>query len=97
MRQLKKTDSDTKTSRLKKIFYYIALIISGLGIPLFAFGIINTMVSLKYETENPTDCISSVTGQDLCLTINVFKGLILILVIIIILLIAFRKRLLGKH
>ena len=55
------------------------------------------MVSLKYETENPTDCISSVTGQDLCLTINVFKGLILIFVIIIILLIVFRKRLLGKH
>jgi hypothetical protein len=72
------------------------LIISGLGIPLFAFGIINTMVSLKYETENPTDCISSVTGQDLCLTINIFKGLILVCVILIIALILLKKRFIDK-
>lgn len=97
MRQLEKTDNDIKTSRLEKAFYYITLIIAVFGIPLFVFGIINTMVSLKYETENPTDCISSVTGQDLCLTINVFKRLILICVVILILLFVFRKRLLGKN
>jgi ABC-type Mn2+/Zn2+ transport system permease subunit len=80
---------------LKRVNYYIVLIISGLGIPLFAFGIINTMVSLKYETVDPTDCISSITGQDLCLTINVLKGLILVFAIIIISLLIFRKRILG--
>jgi len=97
MQQLQKTDNDIKTSRLEKAFYYITLIIAVFGIPLFVFGIINTMVSLKYETENPTDCISSVTGQDLCLTINVFKRLILICVVILILLFVFRKRLLRKN
>lgn len=30
------------------------------------FGIINTQVSLKYETQVAGQCISSVTGRDLC-------------------------------
>lgn len=30
------------------------------------FGIINTAVSLKYETHDPGQCISDVTGTDLC-------------------------------
>jgi hypothetical protein len=35
--------------------------LSVLGIPVFAFVIIYTMVSLKYETDYPADCISLVT------------------------------------
>ena len=60
--------------------------LSVLGIPVFAFGIINTGVSLKYETENPTDCISLITGQDLCLTVHVLEALIVACVALIILL-----------
>ena len=80
--------------RARKIIFYLLLGLSVLGIPVFTFGIINTMVSLKYETENPTDCISSVTGQDLCLTIQILKALIVACFVIIILLLAFRKRIL---
>jgi ABC-type Mn2+/Zn2+ transport system permease subunit len=80
--------------RIRKIIFFVLIGLSILGIPVFAFGIINTMVSLKYETDNPTDCVSLVTGQDLCLTIKVLKGLIVACVLTITLLTVFRKRIL---
>jgi len=80
--------------RAKKVIFYALIGLSIIGVPVFAFGIINTMVSLKYETDSPTDCISLVTGQDLCLTIQVLKGFIVACVATIILLTAFRKRIL---
>jgi hypothetical protein len=30
------------------------------------FGIVNTLVSLQYETNGPGECISQVTGYNLC-------------------------------
>ena len=81
---------------MKKIFYYILLSISILGIPLFIFGIINTMVSMKYETENPEDCISLVTGADLCQTIIILKILIGFSIVISTFLIILRKKFLRK-
>jgi len=80
--------------RTKKIIFYTIIGLSVLGIPVFAFGIINTMVSLKYETDSPTDCISLVTGQDLCLTIQVLKGLIVTCILTVVLLAVFKKRIL---
>jgi len=80
--------------RTKKIIFYTIIGLSVLGIPVFAFGIINTMVSLKYETDSPTDCISLVTGQDLCLTIQVLKGLIATCILTVVLLAVFKKRIL---
>lgn len=80
--------------RTKKIIFYILIGLSILGILISVFGIINTMISLKYETGSPIDCISLVTGQDLCLTIQVLKGLIVACVLTIILLTVFRKRIL---
>ena len=81
---------------MKRILYLTLLGLSILGIPLFAFGIINTGVSLKYETNNPTDCISLVTGQDLCLTIKILQGLIVLCILIIATLLIFRKKILTK-
>jgi ABC-type Mn2+/Zn2+ transport system permease subunit len=80
----------------KKIGFYVAMGLSVLGIPIFSFGIINTMVSLKYETDDPTDCISLVTGQNLCLTIQLLEALNVVCVVTIILLMVFRKRILKK-
>jgi len=82
--------------RTKKIIFYTLIGLSVLGIPVFAFGIINTMVSLKYETNSPTDCISLVTGQDLCLTIQVLKGLIVTCILSVVLLAVFKKRILQE-
>ncbi len=82
---------------MRKVIYYTSVIILILAIPLFTFGIINTMVSLKYETANDlTDCISLVSGQDLCLTIRIFQGLILACISGIVALLYFRKRILKR-
>jgi len=81
--------------QIKRIIFYILIGLSILGIPVFSFGIINTMVSLKYETENPTDCISLVTGQDLCMTVQILKTLVFVCIVTIILLLVFRKRILS--
>ena len=45
---------------------------------LFAYSILatlDTMVSLKYETDNTDGCISSITGYDLCLRKNIYQAL----------------------
>ena len=78
--------------QMRKVIYYTLICIFIIGIPLFAFGIVNTMVSIKYETADMGDCISSVSGADLCLTIKVFKGLIAISVVGLISLIIFKKK-----
>ncbi|MDO5971872.1 hypothetical protein Q4Q35_18880 [Flavivirga aquimarina] len=54
-----------KTELLRKILYIIGLSFSFFGIPLFYFMVINTGVSLKYETEFG-ECISQVSGVNLC-------------------------------
>lgn len=45
------------------LFLFLAALLNG-------FGIINTMVSFKYETEAPGQCVSSVSGNDLCATLQ---------------------------
>lgn len=76
----------------KKIIYLVLFGISMLGIAAFGFGIINTMVSIKYETESPKDCISLVTGDNLCLKINVLQILLVSCFATTTLLSIFRKR-----
>lgn len=78
----------------KAILYQIFLWSSILGTLVCSYAVINTMVSLKYETEGPDDCISLVTGIDLCLTIKIIYLLITICVLVTILLLIFRKRIL---
>lgn len=77
---------------MSKKFYYILLTVIILGIMLFVFGIINTMVSLKYETNNPGDCISVVTGSDLCSAIRNMRIYLIISVAIMIGFIFLRKK-----
>ncbi len=78
--------------KLKKKYFYILIIILIILIPIFYFGIINTMVSLKYETDSPTECISKITGDNLCDSISNLKTLIYSDIVIIILLIIFRNK-----
>jgi len=81
---------------MRKVIYFILISILSIGIPFFVFGIINTMVSIKYETNNPGDCISTINGQDLCFAIKVFQGLIVICVVGLITLLILRKKILKK-
>lgn len=61
-------------------------------IPLFYFEIINTQVSLKYETNNPGDCISQITKRDLCQDIKQNKILIVADLFLIAVLLIFRRK-----
>lgn len=70
--------------------------ISILSIPLFAFAILNTMVSLKYEVGDSSECISSVSGEDLCQTLKILEGVILMSLLVISVLLIYRKRILKQ-
>jgi len=83
--------------RNRKIFFFALVGILILGVLLFPLGIINTMTSIKYETENSTSCISLVTGKDLCTIIQTLKTLWFICGISLCLLIVFRKRILKQN
>jgi uncharacterized membrane protein YhaH (DUF805 family) len=83
-------------NKMIRTSFYVVISLLIISIPILIFGIINTMVSLKYETENPGDCISTISGTDLCSAINRFEIIIAINVILIIGLLIFRKKLIKK-
>ncbi|CAH0193011.1 hypothetical protein SRABI27_04529 [Pedobacter sp. Bi27] len=80
--------------KLKRIAYYIILMMAITGIFLFPYGILNTMVSLKYETDKAGDCISVISGDNLCESISNMKVYFIIAVILMAILIIFKRRIL---
>ena len=80
----------------RKFVYFLLVTISVLGILISPYGIINMMVSLKYETENIQDCISNVSGENLCNTIINLKIVFVIFVLLLAGLIHFRKKILRQ-
>lgn len=58
--------------------------------------IVNTMVSVKYETDNAGDCISLITGNDLCSIINSSKIIIFIIAITLVVLLSYKKRIVKQ-
>ena len=55
---------------MKAKYFRFLIIFLVILIPIFIFGIINTMVGQSYEFQNPNECISIVTGIDLCKAIK---------------------------
>jgi hypothetical protein len=51
-----------------KLLFRLALLLFFLA-AVFGFEIINFSVSLTYETDRSGDCISTVTGRDLCASV----------------------------
>ena len=64
---------------------------------IFPYAIVNTMVSLKYETNSPGDCISLVDGRNLCVVIKTLEIAEIILVICLISMIVFRTKILSHY
>jgi hypothetical protein len=60
---------------LSKKHLVITLIALLIGVLFFEFQAVNSMVSLRYETDGPDDCISVITGIDLCLSVKTFHFL----------------------
>ncbi|WP_312823763.1 hypothetical protein [Epilithonimonas sp.] len=77
---------------MRRTVYNAIISILILVILVSVFGVINTQVSLKYETENPKECISVITGRDLCLWIKSLKIIIIVCLILTSGLISFRYK-----
>ena len=57
----------------KKLMFSTLIWIAIVAIFISTYGIINTMVSLKYETDENHDCISMISGSNLCQSIANLK------------------------
>lgn len=77
---------------MKKSVYQAIITMLILVIAVSVIGIVNTEISLKYETGNPKDCISLLTGRDLCLWIKNLKIIIIVCMIAASGLISFRYK-----
>lgn len=77
---------------MKGRYFKRMIIVLVILIPIFYFGIFSSKVSLQYETNNPSDCISQLTGRNLCQEIEHGKIFIIIDIVLIILLMLFRKK-----
>lgn len=77
---------------MRKPVYNTIISLLILVILVSVIGIINTQVSLKYETDNPKDCISRITGNNLCEFIKSLKIIIIICLLLTSGLISFRYK-----
>lgn len=75
----------------KKLVFFALFGILILGLILFSIAIIGTMISMKYEIIDPQDCISILTGKNLCLTMQILKVLIVLCILSLSLLVIFEK------
>ena len=81
---------------ISKRYYNIILAIIILIIPVVFYMIINTMVSIKYETDGVDTCISTVTGKNLCSQIDQLKVTIYIDMIVMIFWLALKNLIVKK-
>ena len=77
---------------MKKSVYQTIIGLLILVIVMSVFAVVNIQVSLKYETENMKDCISLVSGRNLCQELLVSKIIIVICLIIVSGMLSFRNR-----
>ena len=72
------------------------MILLFLGIPLFEFMVLNSKVSLKYETNKLNECISQISGIDLCKAIRNFHISAIICGLTFIVLLIFRRKIIKS-
>jgi len=77
---------------MKKIYFNILIVFLFFNIPFWAFEYINVGVSLKYETTYSFECISHITGDNLCLFQNFTIAMMIISFVTMIILLYFRER-----
>ncbi|WP_282629031.1 hypothetical protein [Empedobacter sedimenti] len=70
---------------MKKTIYYIILGLIICVIPFLFYFIIDTMLSIKNETDGIETCISKLTGKNLCSQIDQLKvGIYIDLIVMVI-------------
>ena len=80
---------------MKRLIYFALLFLSFAGIIFFSYARINTGISLKYEVE-PGECISNVSGNNLCKQQECFLYLTILFIVVFIVVILFSKLFLSK-
>lgn len=80
-----------------KKYFFILILMLIISIPINIFGILNTMVGLKYETESPGGCISGITGTDLCAVIRYMKIYIAVAVALTVILLFFKNKIVKTN
>ncbi|MCB2410557.1 hypothetical protein [Hymenobacter lucidus] len=61
------------TSRQKSRLITGLVVLFGLATAYCFLAALDVLVSLKYETDGPNECISTITGHDLCLRLTIYK------------------------
>ncbi|MCD9853709.1 hypothetical protein LUD75_03280 [Epilithonimonas sp. JDS] len=77
---------------MRKSVYQTIISLLILVIVMSVFAVVNIQVSLKYETENMKDCISLISGRNLCQELLASKIVIVICLIIVSGMLSFRNR-----
>ena len=81
---------------MNRLIYFALLFLSFAGIVFFSYARINTGISLKYEVE-PGECISIVSGQNLCKQQEYFLYLTILCLIIFLVVIYFQRNINSKE
>jgi hypothetical protein len=82
---------------MSKSFYYFLLILLFVGIIVLTYCLVNTSVSLKYETAGGDDCISLANGKNLCSIIKSLRALLIVSVLGLLTLLVFKNKILKGH
>ena len=80
---------------MKKPIFILIIILFILAIPYCYYCAIDTLVSLKYETEI-NECISEITSMDLCFQYDIFMGLTYFFGLILVIFLLFNKKIVKK-
>lgn len=81
---------------MRKSMYQTIISLLILVILVYVIAIVNTEISLKYETDNPKECISKITGKDLCEFIKTSKIVVIVCLILVSGMISFRYKLIRE-
>ncbi len=82
---------------MNRKIYFVILSILVISLPVNIFGIFGAKVSLKYETNNPGDCVSTFSGANLCDSIFNMKVMIVVAVFVIYFLLYFKNKILKTQ
>ena len=82
---------------MNRKIYFVILSILVISLPVNFFGIYGAKVSLKYETNNPGDCISTISGTNLCDFIFNMKIMIFVAIFVIYFLLYFKNKILKTQ
>ena len=82
---------------MKRKIYFIVLSILVISLPLNIFGIFEAKVSLQYETNNPGDCFSTISGINYCESIIRMKVMFAVAVILVYFLLYFKNKILKTQ